>query len=82
MLRYLHKYKEVIREAGETYNPALVANYCFELAKEYNRFYNEAPVLKSENPQTSAFRFALTHFVGKTLREGMALLGIEMPEQM
>ncbi|GAB4402588.1 MAG: arginine--tRNA ligase [Bacteroidia bacterium] len=82
LLRMIFRYREVLREAASSYNPSLIANYCYELAREYNRFYHEAPVLRADSPQTSAFRFALSAFVGQTLREGMRLLGIDMPERM
>ncbi|MEL6843310.1 MAG: DALR anticodon-binding domain-containing protein, partial [Bacteroidota bacterium] len=59
-----------------------LANYAYELTKEFNRFYRDAPILKSENPNTSAFRLALATFTGKTLKNCMALLGIQMPERM
>ncbi len=82
LLRYILKYPEVLKEAGETYNPSLIANYCYELAKEYNRFFHDAPVLKPDKPHTSAFRYALSDFTGTCLKEGMKLLGIEMSERM
>ncbi|MEO0896563.1 MAG: arginine--tRNA ligase [Bacteroidota bacterium] len=82
LLKYILKYKDVLKEAGESYNPSLVANYCYDLAKEYNRFFHEAPVLKSDQPVTSAFRFSLNEMVGRTLKEGMSLLGIQMSDRM
>ena len=82
LLKLLFKYPEVLNEAGETYNPALIANYAYELAKEYNRFYHEAKILLSDKPNTSSFRFNLSNRVGETLKEAMRLLGIEMPNKM
>ncbi|RMG65425.1 MAG: arginine--tRNA ligase [Bacteroidetes bacterium] len=82
LLRMIFRYPQVLQEAANGYNPALLANYAYDLAKEYNRFYHEAPVLRREQPQTSAFRFALSTQVGQTLKEALALLGIEMPERM
>lgn len=82
LLRMLFRYRDVLAEAAETYNPSLMANYAFELAKEYNRFYHEAPVLRPAQPATSAFRLALSSLCGQALREMLRLLGIAMPERM
>ncbi|MCB0854233.1 MAG: arginine--tRNA ligase [Bacteroidetes bacterium] len=82
LLKLLFKYADVLKEAGEGYNPALIANYAYELAKEYNRFYHEAKILRSDFPKTSAFRFALSGWVGEALKEAMGLLGIGMPSRM
>ncbi len=78
----LIRFPQVLKEAAAAYNPALIANFAFELAKDYNRFYHEAKILREDFPHTSAFRFALSSFVGKTLAESMRLLGIEVPERM
>ena len=82
LLRMIFRYPQVLQEAAQGYNPALIANYAYDLAKEYNRFYHEAPVLRAAQPGTSAFRFALSTQVGHTLREALSLLGIAMPERM
>ncbi|MEM6344067.1 MAG: arginine--tRNA ligase [Bacteroidota bacterium] len=82
LIQVISRYKDVLREAGENYNPALLANYAYELTKEFNRFYRDAPILKSSNPHTSSFRLALASFAGETLKNCMALLGIQMPERM
>ncbi|MEZ4826246.1 MAG: arginine--tRNA ligase [Bacteroidia bacterium] len=82
ILRMMARYPEVLREAGESYNPALIANFAYDLAKEYNRFYHEAKILRKDFPRTSAFRFALSASVGDLLKEAMRILGIEMPERM
>lgn len=82
LIQAISGYNDVLREAGETYNPALIANYAYELTKEFNRFYRDAPILKSSNPNTSSFRLALASFAGQTLNNCMALLGIQMPERM
>ncbi|MCI4671366.1 MAG: arginine--tRNA ligase [Bacteroidia bacterium] len=82
LLKYFMKYKDVLRESGESYNPSLLANYCYDLSKEYNRFFHDGKILQSDKPHTSAFRFALSDMVGKTLKEGMKLLGIEMLDRM
>ncbi|MDX2248220.1 MAG: arginine--tRNA ligase [Bacteroidia bacterium] len=82
LLKLMARYPEVLREAGESYNPALIANFGYDLAKEYNRFYHEAKILRKDFPRTSAFRFALSGWVGEMLKENMRLLGIQMPERM
>lgn len=82
LLKMMARYPDVLREAGESYNPALIANFAFDLAKEYNRFYHEAKILRNDFPVTSAFRFALSGRVGDTLKETMRLLGIQVPDRM
>lgn len=82
LLKRILKYREVLEEAAKAYNPALVANYAYDLAKEYNRFYHGDKILKDGSPHTSAFRFALSAFAGQALSEAMKLLGIAMPERM
>lgn len=82
LLRLLARYPDTLREAGELYNPALVANYAYELAKEFNRFYHGDKILQSARPLTSAFRYALAQQTGEVLREAFRLLGIGMPERM
>jgi arginyl-tRNA synthetase len=72
----------VVHEAAENLSPAQVANYVYDLAKEFNQFYQEVPVLKEENPATIAFRLALAGFVGSVIKTSMNLLGIEVPEKM
>ncbi|MEO1448096.1 MAG: arginine--tRNA ligase, partial [Bacteroidota bacterium] len=82
LIKNLYRYPAVLAEAGQTYNPALIANYAYEVAKDYNRFYHEAPVIKAENPRSSRFRFALSNMTGTVLQAAMGLLGIDMPDQM
>jgi len=82
LLRRLYKFQDTLTEAAENYNPALVANYVFELAKEFNRFYGGDKILQGEKPHTSSFRFTLSQFVGKAIKESLSLLGIEVPSRM
>lgn len=82
LLKVIARYPDVLREAGQAYNPALLANYAYELTKEFNRFYRDAPILKSNHPNTSAFRLSLANLTGETLLNAMSLLGIQMPERM
>jgi arginyl-tRNA synthetase len=71
-----------LAEAGREYSPAVVANYCYELAKDYNRFHYEVPVLKAEDPAVVAQRLALCRQTARTLAFGLGLLGIRAPERM
>lgn len=72
----------VVAEAGRTYSPALIANYCYDLAKLYNQFYHDCPILKEDNQSLRDTRLFLSAVVARTLRDSAALLGIEMPERM
>lgn len=82
LLRKLFQYSTVLKDAGDTYNPALIANYAYELAKDFNRFYQGDKIIQSERPHTSSFRLALSLLTGRVMKDAMALLGIEMPERM
>ena len=72
----------VVAEAAATYSPALIANYCYDLAKLYNQFYHDCPILREENGKLRAMRLLLSAVVARTLRDSASLLGIEMPERM
>ncbi|MDE5875440.1 MAG: arginine--tRNA ligase, partial [Muribaculaceae bacterium] len=72
----------VVKEAGRTYSPALIANYCYDLAKEYNQFYHDYSILKEENEDVRQLRLLISAVVARTLKEGVSLLGMEMPERM
>ncbi len=72
----------VVAEAGRTYSPALIANYCYDLAKLYNQFYHDCPILKEDNQSLRDTRLFLSAVVARTLRDSATLLGIEMPERM
>ncbi|NVN96039.1 MAG: arginine--tRNA ligase [Bacteroidetes bacterium] len=82
IIRLLHEYPSVIKLAGENRSPALIANYAFELAKEYNGFYQEITILKEENDDLRNFRLSLSVFTANTIKSAMGLLGIEVPERM
>lgn len=82
ILRLLASYPETVRLAGEEYSPAVIANFSYELAKEFNQFYQELPILKEENEDTRAFRLALTDLTGQVISSAMQLLGIMVPEKM
>lgn len=82
LLKLLHDFPAIVKEASENYSPALVANYVYELAKEFNQFYQEVPVLKEEDALKVAFRVRLSGFVGFVIKTSLSLLGIEAPERM
>ncbi len=82
LLLQLCDYKNVIELSANSYDPSLVANYAYNLAKAYHRFYHEHSILKAETDEAKAFRILLSKSVGDTLQDAMNLLGIEMPEQM
>jgi arginyl-tRNA synthetase len=76
------KYPEIIEASAKDHSPALIANYIFELAKLYNKFYHEEPILKAEDQQVKEFRLALSKGTANILKKGMKLLGIEVPDKM
>ena len=82
LLRLLSSYPEVVRQAGEEYSPAVVANFGYDLAKEFNQFYQELPILKEEDSSVREFRLALTSLTGQVIASAMYLLGISVPEKM
>ena len=75
-------YAEIVKEAGKLYSPACVANYIYDLVKEYNQFYHDFSILREENPELKNFRLVLSANVAKIVKSGMDLLGIEVPERM
>ena len=78
----LNDFADTVREAGETYSPALIANYVYNLVKEYNQFYHDFSILREENPDLKVFRLYLSKQVGKVVKNGMYLLGIDVPDRM
>lgn len=82
LLKVLLKYPEVVQEAASTHSPAVIANYCYDLVKEYNQFYQQVPVFGADNEQDKAFRITLSASVAKVVSQGMELLGIDVPERM
>jgi arginyl-tRNA synthetase len=82
LIRKVGDFPAVVAEAGRTYSPALIANYCYDLAKEYNQFYHDYSILKEEDANVRALRLSISAVVARTLKTGVALLGIEMPERM
>ncbi len=82
LIQLLANFKAIVKEAGETYSPALIANYTYDLVKEYNQFYHDFSILHEDNEQLKVFRLVLSANVAKIVKEGMGLLGIEVPERM
>jgi arginyl-tRNA synthetase len=82
LIRLLRKFTYVVSEAAENYSPALIANYCYELSKEYNQFYHDFSILGEADPAKRDFRLTLSKVTSDILYSGMNLLGIEMPERM
>lgn len=82
LIQKVADFQAVVAEAGRNYSPAVIANYCYDLAKEYNQFYHDYPILKEENTATRCLRLNLSALVARTLRAGVGLLGMEMPERM
>jgi len=78
----LNDYAEKIKQAGEDLSPSILAQYLFDLAKEYNRFYAELPIFNESDDKVQAFRIVLSAQVARILKSGMALLGIVVPEKM
>ncbi len=82
IIRMLNEFPSVIRQAGTDYSPSGIANYAYELAKEYNQFYHDFSILREEDAAVKSFRIKLTRNVGKVIKSAMNLLGIEVPERM
>ena len=82
LIQLLANFKAIVKEAGETYSPALIANYTYDLVKEYNQFYHDFSILHEDNEQLKVFRLVLSANAAKIVKEGMGLLGIEVPERM
>ena len=82
IIHHFADFASVVRQAGSEYQPAAVANYCYELVKEYNQFYHDFSIMREEDAKKQAFRLVLSKNVAKVVRLGMGLLGIEMPERM
>ena len=82
LIQMLADFSAIVRQAGTDYSPSVIANYCYDLVKEYNQFYHDFSILREENADLKLFRLALSQNVGKIVRLGMGLLGIEVPERM
>ena len=82
LIQKMNDYCAVVRQAGADYSPSNVANYCYELTKEFNQFYHDYSILHENDPKKRALRIVIARNVAKIIRSGMDLLGIEVPERM
>jgi len=82
LIRMMYNYPEIIREAADSHNPSLVANFLYELAKEFNQYYHDHSILSAEKEELIQLRLLLVEVIGQVIDSGMELLGIEMPERM
>ncbi len=82
IIKLLHDFPGIISQAGLDYSPAQLANYIYELVKEYNGFYQDTPVLKENDHTIVNFRLLLSRFAGQVIKSGMDLLGIQVPDRM
>ena len=82
LISTLASFPEVVKQAGKEYSPSLIANYTYDLVKEYNQFYHDYSILKEENEAVRAMRIVLSRNVAKVIKQAMALLGIGVPDKM
>ena len=82
LIQMLIGFQDVVRQAADDYNPSVIANYCYDLAKEFNQFYHDFSIMHEPSRELKLFRLVLAQNVGKILKLGTGLLGIEMPERM
>lgn len=82
IIKLINDFPTVIKEAGELYSPAIVANYTFDLVKEFNNFYQTVPILREEDKEKLSFRLCLADMVGKVVNTSMSLLGVSVPDKM
>ncbi|MBQ6156420.1 MAG: arginine--tRNA ligase [Bacteroidales bacterium] len=82
LINLLYQYPKTVSVAGDNFSPALIANYCYDMAKQFNHFYQDTPIFKEEDAAKRLLRLKLSRWVSLVLRGGMALLGIDVPEKM
>ena len=82
LVQLLAEFPDIVKQAGSEYNVSLIGNYVYDLAKEFNQFYHDFPMLREKDEALRAFRLLLSKNVALTIRKGMELLGIEVPERM
>ena len=78
----LSLFPDIVKDAAESFSPAVIANYVYDLVKEYNQFYHDFSILKEENIELKEFRLVLSQNVADVIKTGMSLLGINVPERM
>ncbi len=82
LLKIIYRFPETLKSSAAEYNPGVVANYVYELSKEYSTYYQTVNILKEENTELVLFRLGLSQLTGRILKNGMSLLGIDVPERM
>ncbi len=82
LVQLLAEFENIVKQAGNEYNVSLIGNYVYDLAKEFNQFYHEYPMLREENEALRAFRLSLSKNIALTIKKGMKLFGIDVPERM
>ena len=82
LIQKLSEFPAAVEQAGKDYSPSGIANYCYELTKQFNQFYHDYSILGADTEEQKAVRLMLAKNVAKTIKNGMALLGIEVPERM
>lgn len=82
LIKLLYGFPGIVQDALTNYNPSIIANYVFDLAKEFNQFYHDYPIMREENPDKREFRLIFSQKIAEVIKNGMNLLGIEMPERM
>jgi len=82
LIQLLADYSNIVKEAGDMYNPACIANYIYDLVKEYNQFYHDYSILNDPDEEVKILRLILSANIAKIIQSGMSLLGIEAPERM
>jgi arginyl-tRNA synthetase len=82
LLKLIYDFQQAVIDAGNNYSPALIANYVYDLAKEFNQFYHDCQILKEENQDIKLFRLQLIKFIAQIIKASMDLLGAKVPEQM
>ena len=82
LIKMLYRYPQVVLSAGDSFSPALIANYIYDVAKQFNHFYQETPIFKEADEQKRILRLQISQWVANTIHNGMKLLGIDVPEKM
>ncbi|MDE7136404.1 MAG: arginine--tRNA ligase, partial [Muribaculaceae bacterium] len=82
LIQSLADFPSIVADAGRRYSPALIANYVYELVKQYNQFYHDCSILREEDQAVRSLRLALSDATARVVKTGMGLLGIRVPERM
>jgi len=82
LIQLITEFPTIVKQAGEEFSPALIANYIYDLVKEYNQFYHDFSILREENAELKNFRLVISETIASVIKTGMGLLGIDVPERM